>query len=159
MTTELQSARQPTEKDVFERLEHLERTVYVPSVSGEVPQWLDAVSKAIHEAADTTCDYYRLVHTDLFKQMTELDPEQNARVQMLDQADDEICAGLHALGEFAEKLRGAGDLVEPDERLISGATQELAQRAVALVLRIRKHETEISTWHVEAMLRDRGPVD
>jgi hypothetical protein len=28
-----------------------------------------------------------------------------------------------------------------------------------MVQRIRKHETEISTWHVEAMLRDRGPVD
>jgi hypothetical protein len=57
------------------------------------------------------------------------------------------------------KLSGASEHVEPDERKIAGALQELSDRVVALVQRVRKHETEISTWHTEAMLRDRGPVD
>jgi hypothetical protein len=91
--------------------------------------------------------------------MAEMDPEQNARVQMLDEEDDLICVDLHALGELADKLQAAGDAVEPDERLISTATRELSDRAVAIVQRMRKHETEISTWHVEALVRDRGPVD
>jgi hypothetical protein len=159
MSTDLHPVSQLTEKDVFERLEQLERTVYVPIVSGEVAQWLDAVAKGIRRVEETTCEYFRVVHTDMFQQMAELDPEQNARVQALDQEDDKICADLHALVELAEKLQGAGDSVGPDERLIATATKELSDRTVAMVQRIRKHETEISTWHMEAMLRDRGPVD
>jgi hypothetical protein len=159
MSTELHAVRRLTEKDVFQRLEQLECTVYVPIVSGEVAQWLESVAQGIRDLEEITCEYFRLVHTDLFKQMAEIDPEQNARMQSLDQEDDRICADLHALLELAEKLQGAGDYVEPDERLIATATKELSDRTVAMVQRIRKHETEISTWHVEAMMRDRGPVD
>jgi hypothetical protein len=159
MSTEIHPVQQLTEKDVFERLEQLERSVYVPTVSGEVPQWLETVAEGIRRVEQTACEYFHVVHTDLFRQMAELDPEQNARVQSLDQEDDNICADLHALVELAEKLQGAGDYVEPDERLIATATKELSDRTVAIVQRIRKHETEISTWHVEAMMRDRGPVD
>jgi hypothetical protein len=159
MSTDLHPAVRVTEKDVFERLEQLERTVYVPIVSGEVTQWLDAVAKSVKRVEETVCGYFRAVHPALFEQITEYDPEQNSRVQALEGEDDEICACLHALVDFAEKLQGAGEFVEPDERLIANATKELSDRAVGLVLRIRKHETEISTWYVEAMMRDRGPVD
>ncbi len=159
MSTDLHPEMSVTEKDVFERLEQLERTVYVPIVSGEVTQWLDAVGKSIRRVEETVCGYFRAVHPALFEHITEYDPEQNSRVQTLEREDEEICAGLHALVEFSAKLQGAGDCVEPDERLIGNATKELSDRAVGLVLRIRKHETEISTWHMEAMLRDRGPVD
>lgn len=159
MATDIDREKHLTEKEVFQQLEHLERAIYVPVVSGEVTQWLTAVSEIAHETADTVCEYFQVVHTELYQQISDLDPEQNARVQALDHQDDEICAGLQALVQFAEKLRGAGDLVEPDERLMTGAIKELSDRAVNLVLQVRKHETEISTWHVEAMLRDRGPVD
>jgi hypothetical protein len=159
MSSDLDSQAAITEKDVFERLEQLERTVYVPIVPGEVTQWLGAVAEAVKRVEDIACEYFRVVHTDLFEQIADRDPEQNARVQDLDGEDDEICAGLRALVDFADKLHGAGDYVEPDERQIAGATKELSNRAAALVQRIRKHEAEISTWHMEAMLRDRGPVD
>jgi hypothetical protein len=159
MSTEIDTEAHITEKDVFERLEQLERAVNVPIVPGEVTRWLGALTREAKLVEETACEYFRVVHTDLFEQISDHDPEQNARVQQLDGEDDEICASLHALVELAEKLHGAGDHVEPDERQISGATKELSDRAIALVLRIRKHETEISTWHVEAMMRDRGPVD
>lgn len=159
MSADVQPAGQLTEKEVFERLERLERAVYVPIVSGEAAQWLASVTQAIEQVEETACEYFRIVHTDLFEQIAEVDPEQNARVQSLDQEDDEICEHLRALVDFAKKLQNAGDIVEPDERRIATATKELSDRAVALVMRIRKHETEISTWHVEALVRDRGPVD
>jgi hypothetical protein len=159
MSAELHPLHPITEKELFERLERLERAVYVPMVSGEVAQWLDAVTKGIRELEEATCDYYRVVHTDVFQQMTELDPEQNALMQVLGEEDDNICEDLHSLAVLAEKLQAAGDQVEPDERLIATATKELSDRTIAIILRIRKHETEISTWHVEAMVRDRGPVD
>src|SRR5262245_37399550 len=132
MSTELNTESHITEKDVFERLAKLERAIYVPMVAGEVTEWLGAVSRAAKKVAETTCEYFRVVHTDVFEQIAEHDPEQNARVQELDREDDEICASLHALVDFAEKLHGAGDCVEPDERLIVGAIKELSDRAVAL---------------------------
>jgi len=159
MTTDLHSTAHVTEKDVFERLERLERAVYVPMVPGEVAQWLEAVATAANEVEETACEYFRTVHPGIFRQIAEQDPEQNPRVQILEQEDEEICTCLRAFVEFAEKLHGAGAQVELDERLIAGATKELSDRAVAMVQRIRRHETEISTWHVEAMLRDRGAVD
>jgi hypothetical protein len=159
MSTDLHPETRITEKDVFERLAELERAVYVPVVSGEVTQWLDAVAKAIKQVEATACDYFRVVHPELYEQIAEQDPEQNSRVQTLEQEDDEICASLQALVDFAEKLQGVGNCVESDERRLANVTKELSDRAVGLVLRIRKHETEISTWHVEAMMRDRGPVD
>ena len=159
MSTDLHSETHITEKDVFEQLEKLERTVYVPIVSGEVTQWLDAVVKAIKSVDETACGYFRAVHPELYEQITEQDPEQNSRVQALEREDDEICASLQALVDFAEKLKGVGKCVEPDERRLANVNKELSDRAVGLVQRIRKHETEISTWHVEAMMRDRGPVD
>jgi hypothetical protein len=148
-----------TEKEVFQRLEQLERTVYVPIVPGEAAQWLETVVKAVKRVEETACEYFRTVHPELFGQIAEHDPEQMARVQSLEQEDEEIGACLHDVAELAEKQRSAANQVEPDERLIAGATEDLSDRAVALVQRIRRHETEISTWHVEALLRDRGAVD
>jgi hypothetical protein len=148
-----------TEAYLFERLEALERAVNVPIVSGEVGNWLSSVLSAARDVEETTCGYYSSVHPDLFRQIVENDPGQNSRVQTLEQEDEEICNGLHEVVEFARKLDVAGDAVEPDERLIANATNELSERLISAILRVRKHETQISTWHVEAMLRDRGDVD
>jgi hypothetical protein len=91
--------------------------------------------------------------------MNELDPEQHPRVQALEQEDGEICASLRDVLDFSNSLRKAGDAVEPDERLLSNAIEELSEKVINIVLRIRKHETQLSTWHLEAMSRDRGTVD
>jgi hypothetical protein len=155
----VQANSQLTEKQVFRLLEQLERSVYVPLVSGEAARWLESVTAAAQAAQSTICEYYRQVHSQLFKQMAELDPEQFPRFQKLEEEDEAICASLQETVELATKLNTAADLAELDERLLSKATKELADRVIAVVLRARKHETEISTWHVEALVRDRGAVD
>jgi hypothetical protein len=150
---------QLTEKDIFRRLEQLERAVNVPLVSGEVDRWLESVTASAQSAEATICEYYREVHPQLFQQIAELDPEQYPRVQKLEEGDEAICTSLRETVDLARKLQSSVSLVEPDERLLSKATKELTDRVIAVVLRTRKHETEISTWHVEAMIRDGGAGD
>jgi hypothetical protein len=148
-----------SEPDVFQQLERLERAVYVPIVSGEAARWLASVTKAAQQVEKTVCEYYQSVHPQLYQQIADHDPEQMPRVQGLEQEDEEICKVLRDVVAFARKLHGASEQIEPDEHLISTATKELSDRLVGIILRIRKHETEVSTWHVEAMLRDRGAAD
>lgn len=159
MSTDLHHLVQVTEKEVFARLEELERAVYVPIVSGEATQWLDAVAQAVKQVEETVCGFYRTAHPELLRQIAEQDPEQAPRVQALEQEDEDICAAVHAVVELAEKLQATSESIEPDERRMAGAAQELSDRSIAQVQRIRKHETVISTWFTEALLRDRGPVD
>ena len=115
MSTELEPQTHITEKDVFERLEQLERAVYVPIVPGEVTQWLDALTREAKRVEETACEYFRVVHTELYR--TNLRNRIRSRIRgcsSSDGEDDEICAGLHALVELGRKVarggrsRGAG---------------------------------------------------
>jgi hypothetical protein len=81
------------------------------------------------------------------------------KVEQLQAEDKAILEECDALDQMVARTTSHAPKLEPDEEKARQHTKVLTDAGIALVTRVRKQETALQTWYVEAFNRDRGAVD
>jgi hypothetical protein len=151
---------QPATEDTLKSaLSALETSLATPLVSGELSDWLEAITNSWKTASAALQPYLEHEHRSQLEQIGNADPEMLPRVEQL-QAED--CAIERDRQSFDHALsRTAAHLpkLEPDEEKAQQHVKKLIDEGLAFVTRVRKQEVALQTWFVEAFNRDRGAGD
>ena len=148
-----------TTKPLEDALGALESALATPVIAGELPQWCEVASHACNEMEICLKTAVRENHTPLIKEIFAIDPEQARHVDQLKQADVELQQHVAAFGQRLVELCDAAVVVEPDEQRIAERVEDTIKSGLDLVISVRRQEMALTTWHSEALKRDRGVVD
>lgn len=148
-----------TNTAVIDALERFEVCLQTPLVSGEMENWAWALRDAYHELVPALNDHLRTVHQPMLKQIAIEDPELLCHTEEMKRIDQETLETINRLRQWIEQLPDLAEQIEPDEKRLEEHIGSLIHDGLELVMHIRKQETVLSTWHQEAMLRDRGNGD
>jgi len=140
-------------------LAKFETSLLSPTISGELPSWLEEVQKSWEEASAQIHYYIKHVHPRQYDEIAKQDPELLPRIEQL-QAEDEaieqqraqLSQSIGRVGQHAPKL-------EPDEEKAQKYVKTIVDGGTAFLIRVRKLEVAVQTWYVEAFNRDVGAVD
>ena len=148
-----------TETALRESLTRFETCLQTPVVSGDLTQWLNDARAACEEVCRLVPEESDTIHAEMLRKMAQQDLELASRVEQLSQQETE-------LKEESERLRGQLDqlvsharMVEPDEAKLDKPVSDFIQAGLAFILAVRKQETALTTWYLEAFNRDRGVGD
>jgi hypothetical protein len=147
------------EDELRQSLSQLEACLETPRISGELPDWISAVQGAIAPVGDLLVRRMDDLHREEFAEIGEQDPDLLVRVENLKGEDRKIRKQLSNLSKHAVQLAKIAWRIEPDEGQLRQHVTQVTELGVSLVNRIRKQETAITTWLIEAFDRDRGTVD
>ena len=140
-------------------LAQFEKCLETPVIPGELPGWCQRATAACDDVHTHLRRAIDIDHPELFRQIRHEDPALAARVEALRESDDEVIEQLGQVEQYFEHLCQLGADVEPDEAKVDEYVEKAVDKGLALVLAIRKQETAITTWYMEALQRDRGVVD
>jgi hypothetical protein len=140
-------------------LSRLEACLETPLVSGELPYWVSLVQDAITPVGALLSQKMNDLHREEFAEIGQQAPDLLARVECLKEEDREIMKQLADLSRRAQQLGEIARCIEPDEGQARQDVTQLTEAGVSLVNRIRKQETALTTWLIEAFDRDQGTVD
>lgn len=145
--------------ELLAALARLETSLETPIVPGELANWCQTARQECEEVDRLLRQQITAVHRDLLQQILREDPGLAARVDELRQADLRLLEQSEAVRASFERLCKAAAGMEPDEARLEGSPQEVVDEGLQFVLAVRKQETALTTWYVEAFERDRGVVD
>jgi hypothetical protein len=148
-----------TEDGLKLALAEFETSLGTPVISGELADWVEAVKKTWDEASAQIHYHVKHSHPRQYEQIGKEDPELLPRVEQLQAEDLAIEAARETLSNTVKRTAEHVPKLEPDEGKAQQHTKKLVDEGLAFIARVRKHETAIQTWFVEAFTRDRGPVD
>jgi hypothetical protein len=148
-----------SEEDLKLALSEFETNLGTPVVSGELAEWIDAVKKTWDEASAQIHYHLKHLHPRQFEQIGSEDPELLPRVEQLQVEDAAIEDEREKLSTTVKRSAEHVPKLEPDEDKAQQHIKKLIEEGIAFIARVRKHETAIQTWYVEAFTRDRGTVD
>jgi hypothetical protein len=148
-----------SEEDLKLALSEFETSLGTPIISGELADWVDAVKKTWNEASAQVHYYLKHLHPRQFEQIGNEDPELLPRVEQLQAEDAAIEGAREKLGATVKRTAEHVPKLEPDEDKAQQHIKKLIDEGLAFIARVRKHETAIQTWYIEAFTRDRGAVD
>lgn len=148
-----------TNTAMIDALARFEVCLETPLVPGELENWAASLRSAYHELVPALNDHLRAVHHPMLKQIAIEDPELLCHTEEMKRADQETLETVDRLRQWIEQLPELAAQVEPDEKRLEEHISSLIHDGLDLVMHIRKQETVLSTWHQEAMFRDRGNVD
>lgn len=151
--------REEYEKEVSLSLERLETCLETPHVPGELPSWAAAVRKAVADLGPCLKQQISELHHQDFGEISKQDPGLLSRVEQLEAEDAEIADEYQQLTHLVEKIVDSASRIEPDEQRLEPIVEECVERGLSFGLHVRKQETAIKTWLLEAFDRDRGTVD
>jgi len=155
-----QSPATPNQPDELKTaLTSFETSLLTPSVSGELPSWLEEVQKTWAEASTQVHYYAKHLHPRQYDEMGKQDPELLPRVDLLAAEDEAIEREREQLSQLIGRVGEHAPKFEPDEEKADKYVRSLVDSGTAFLIRVRKQEVAIQTWYVEAFNRDRGPVD
>jgi hypothetical protein len=148
-----------SQDDLNAVLAKFETSLLSPTISGELPSWLEEVQKSWEETSAQIHYYIKHVHPRQFDEIAKQDPELLPRIEQL-QAEDEaieqqraqLSQSIGRVGQHAPKL-------EPDEEKAQRYVKSIVDDGTAFLIRVRKQEVAVQTWYVEAFNRDGGAVD
>jgi len=139
-------------------LNRFETQLETPVVPGELPAWLQSLERTLTKLNPLL--YTRIAEHQLqFDEMAKQDPGLIPRVEQLSGEDPGILAEAGQQLKMISPLVRHSDKLERDVAHSANALERSVQRGLKLVIRIRKQETAISTWYMEAFDRDRGVAD
>ena len=141
------------------KLESLEKHLETPVVPGEQFAWLRAADTALMEVGLALRTQIARAHPQQFAEIETEDAELIRRVEQLQAEDREITESFRELQTEVEQLAQQADRIAPDEGPLENKVSRFADRALALVIQVRKQEQAIDTWTHEAFNRDRGVAD
>jgi hypothetical protein len=142
-----------------EVLIQLETALDTPMVGGELPDWCKA---AVTWCKDLVTELDRTIrknHAPRFEQIFAEDPELARRVEQMKKVDTELANQASDLQQQLSGLCSAAAALEPDEARVAERVEQTVQFGLQLITAIRRQEVTLTTWHAEALNRDRGVVD
>jgi len=142
-----------------EALATLEKCLETPVVPGELPEWAERAQAACRDVESHLKREIDEVHPEMFRQIRGEDPGLAPRVDDLREEDKNLLEKMGRVASYLDRLRPAAGAVEPEENRMEEYVQKAVDAGLELVLAVRKQETAISTWYMEALERDRGRAD
>lgn len=152
-------SRTTTNTAVSDALDRFEVCLETPLVSGEMENWAGALRAAYRELSPVLSDHLRTVHRPMLKQIATEDPELLCHTEEMKRADLATLETFDRLRQWIEQLPNDAENIEPDEKRLEVHFGNIIHDGLEFVMHVRKQETVLSTWHQEAMFRDRGNGD
>jgi hypothetical protein len=150
---------QEIEQDLREALGRLETALGTPVLSGELTDWVQSVQRALDGCVRALRGEFDYGHPQQYADILQQDLEIARQVEQLKEEDRAILADVGRFGEELDHLAIVAKAVGRHEsQAIEGANQ-VVQSGLMLVARVRKQQTAITTWLMEAYQRDQGTVD
>jgi uncharacterized coiled-coil DUF342 family protein len=136
-----------------------ETSLLTPTVSGELPSWLEEVQKTWEEASAQIHYHVKHLHPRQYDEIAKQDPELLPRIEQLQAQDDAIEQQRAELSQTIGRIGQHAPKLEPDEEKAEKYVKGLIDAGTAFLIQVRKQEVAVQTWYVEAFNRDRGAVD
>jgi len=146
-------------KRLEEALDALEAALEKPVVPGELQSWLESACEAFANLEAPLRDRIAETHSQQFTEISEQDTEMLQRVERLREEDVKL---LEQYNRLARQVNGIDFKLEEEhqtESRLDPIVERMADHGLKLVIDIRKQESAITTWYVEAFQRDRGVAD
>jgi len=140
-------------------LDRFETRLNTPMIAGELIGWADALQGEWSDFTAHVRQHLAELHPQLYQQISAEDPELLPRTEKLRAEDAEIVNDSEVFDRLLHHFADHAPRFEPDEEKIANHTKSLVDKGVALVNRVRKQETAVQTWFIEAFTRDRGVAD
>lgn len=139
----------------------LEQQLETPVVPGELDGWLETVLEHWSETGKQLRLTIEVEHPPATKEIDREDLELHRRVEQIREEDQQLLLAFDELTRDLQRLQTAVENVGPQESETKAEKplHDLTERALAMVIRIRKQEQAIKTWLCESLERDRGDVD
>jgi hypothetical protein len=158
-TRRLRMSVQELQHELRDALTKLETALGTPVLAGELTDWVQSVRKELGKCVNTLCGALAQAHGQQYADILQQDLEMARQVEQLKQEDAAILEDVKRFGEELDCLAVVAKAVGRHESQAQEMTDRTVQSGLMLVARIRKQETAITTWLVEAYQRDRGIVD
>jgi hypothetical protein len=140
-------------------LTQLETALGTPVLAGELGHWAQAVRKEFDACIRVLGGHFGQVHRRQFADILQQDLEMARQVEQLKEEDQAILKDVEQFGQELDRLAIVAKTVGRHESQAQDHTQAVVQSGLMLVARIRKQETAITTWLMEAFQRDQGTGD
>ena len=147
------------QQTLYNSLSAFESQLHIPVIPGELQSWAEAAADALSTLAPLIRHQINEHHREQFRDIRSEDAGLAARIDRLEIEDKSVIAELDELQHLCDRLCERAGQIEPDEQRVKHAVNDLINKGISLVLRVRKQEMAIQTWFVEAFSRDRGKVD
>jgi hypothetical protein len=145
--------------DLKTALTNFETCLLTPTVSGELPSWLEEVQKSWDEASTQIHFHVKHLHPRQYDEISKQDPELFPRIEQLQAEDEAIEQQRAALTQLIGRVGQHAPKLEPDELKAQKHVKSVVDQGTAFLTQIRKQEVAVQAWYVEAFNRDRGAVD
>ncbi|QDS92827.1 hypothetical protein FF011L_15760 [Roseimaritima multifibrata] len=142
-----------------EKLARYEQRLEIPVVPGELIDWLDAVSRVATDVAVDFRQRLRKAHAELFAVILERDLALAARVEEMKHEGVRLAQQARRIANAFERLAKDCRAEEPDEANLLEEVQRYSAEALSMIIGVRKLDSAVTTWYMEAFDRDRGIVD
>ncbi|MEQ8786933.1 MAG: hypothetical protein RIC55_11565 [Pirellulaceae bacterium] len=140
-------------------LDVLEAALEKPLVPGELQSWLEYAGQAFSKLEDPLRAHIEQEHSQQFADISKQDAEMLQRVEQLRAVDQQL---LEQYDRLARQVDGIDTKLEEDhetETRLDPIVERFADHGLKLVIDIRKQESAVTTWYLEAFQRDRGVAD
>src|SRR3954454_7065010 len=124
-------------------LTSFETNLLTPTVSGELPSWLEDVQKTWTEASAQVHYYTKHLHPRQHDEIGKQDPELLPRVELLKAEDEAIERDCEQLSQLIGRVGQHAPKLEPDEEKAEKYVKNLVDAGTAFLIRVRKQEVAI----------------
>src|SRR4051794_22647580 len=145
--------------DLMAVLTKFETSLLTPTISGELPSWLEEVQKSWEEASTQIHFHVKHLHPRQYDEISKQDPELFPKIEQLQAEDEAIEQQRAQLSQSIGRVGQQAPKLEPDEEKAQKYTKSIIDQGTAFLTQVRKQEIAVQTWYVEAFNRDRGAVD
>ena len=153
------SVQQQNEQQLRKALENLESCLETPVLPGELSSWVVNLEQSLLALEPLLARQLESVHAGDFAAILEEDTSLAARVETLRSTDQSLLSEFVSVSQAAVQLAAKADCAESDEGACKDAVEQLIEAGIGFVIDVRKQESAIRTWVMEAYGRDRGAVD
>jgi hypothetical protein len=147
------------ETELRDALTAFETSVTTPIVSGELSDWIEKARKTWGNCSAQVRMHIRDLHPRQFEQIGEADAALFRQVELLRADDERIEAERENLDHSVSRMSDWLPKLGPDEAKAQPHVENLMERGIAFVARVRKQEVAVQTWFAEAFNRERGGGD
>jgi hypothetical protein len=151
--------KHPRQQSLADQIAALERSAIAPPVPGELCDWLEEIVQGCVELEPVLRERVERDHARVLSEIRKHDLELSSRVAALEEEGRELLVLQAAAARDAQATLAACRHTGGDETRLADRIEQVKGAIVGLALRIRTQEAALGTWHQEALLRDRGPVD
>ncbi len=142
-----------------QEIESLETALATPLIPGELTDWIQTVKQFWEIASQTIHKRASELHSWQLQQIGSQDPSLLSQVERLQREGEALLREADEFGRLLDHTAHHATKLERDGTRTNDFLEKLADRGLALIIRVRKQEVALETWFVEAFNRDRGAVD